>query len=112
MPEGAYFPELVVEHEFGHQYWYGMVATNEFEDAWMDEGINSYYEYRYLKRKYPSRKMSDEYISYKLAKFFDVYQYSLKYFMDLGYQFLDDIANIDPNGYRDHLISLRFDLKI
>jgi len=35
-------PELVVEHEFGHQYWYGMVATNEFEDPWMDEGLNSY----------------------------------------------------------------------
>jgi len=37
-------PESVVEHEFGHQYWYGMVATNEFEDAWMDEGINQYAE--------------------------------------------------------------------
>ena len=38
------YPEVVVEHEFGHQYWYGMVATNEFEDAWLDEGINSYSE--------------------------------------------------------------------
>jgi len=37
-------PEGVIEHEFGHQYWYGMVATNEFEDAWMDEGINQYTE--------------------------------------------------------------------
>jgi hypothetical protein len=44
MPKGLLFPELVVEHEFGHQYWYGMVATNEFEDAWMDEGINQYTE--------------------------------------------------------------------
>jgi hypothetical protein len=48
MPEGLYGPELVVEHEFGHQYWYGMVATNEFEDAWMDEGINSYTEVKVL----------------------------------------------------------------
>jgi hypothetical protein len=48
MPEGMYVPELVVEHEFGHQYWYGMVATNEFEDAWMDEGINSYTEVKVL----------------------------------------------------------------
>ena len=37
-------PELVIAHEFGHQYWYGMVATNEFEDPWLDEGINSYVE--------------------------------------------------------------------
>ncbi len=48
MPEGAHLPELVVEHEFGHQYWYGMVATNEFEDAWMDEGVNSYTEVKVL----------------------------------------------------------------
>lgn len=48
MPKGILFPEVVVEHEFGHQYWYGMVATNEFEDAWMDEGINSYTEVKVL----------------------------------------------------------------
>ena len=48
MPQGIYLPELVVEHEFGLQYWYGMVATNEFEDAWMDEGINSYSEIKVL----------------------------------------------------------------
>ena len=44
MPKGALVPEIVTQHEFGHQYWYGMVATNEFEEAWLDEGINSYME--------------------------------------------------------------------
>jgi hypothetical protein len=39
-----YGMELTVAHEFGHQYWYGMVATNEFEEPWLDEGINSYSE--------------------------------------------------------------------
>jgi len=48
MPGGVLLPEIVVEHEFGHQYWYGMVATNEFEDAWLDEGINSYTEVKVL----------------------------------------------------------------
>lgn len=33
---------MVTAHEFGHNYWYGIVATNEFEESWMDEGINSY----------------------------------------------------------------------
>ncbi len=42
--EPTHITELTTEHEFGHQYWYGMVATNEFEDAWLDEGINSYTE--------------------------------------------------------------------
>lgn len=40
--------EVTAEHEFGHQYWYGMVATNEFEEAWLDEGINSYTEVKVM----------------------------------------------------------------
>ena len=44
MFDGFKLPEVVTEHEFGHQYWYGMVATNEFEEAWLDEGINQYSE--------------------------------------------------------------------
>jgi hypothetical protein len=36
--------EVTVAHEYGHQYWYGMVATNEFEEPWLDEGLNSYSE--------------------------------------------------------------------
>jgi hypothetical protein len=35
-------PEGVTVHEAGHQFWYGIVATNEFEHAWMDEGINTF----------------------------------------------------------------------
>jgi hypothetical protein len=45
-------PEGTVEHEYGHQYWYGMVATNEFEDAWMDEGINSYNDVKVMSSIY------------------------------------------------------------
>jgi hypothetical protein len=52
MPRGVLLPELVVEHEFGHQYWYGMVASNEFEDAWLDEGINSYTEVKIMDALY------------------------------------------------------------
>lgn len=35
-------PEGVIVHEFGHGYWYGLVASNEFEEAWLDEGFNTY----------------------------------------------------------------------
>ncbi len=52
MPRGLLIPEVVVEHEFGHQYWYAMVATNEFEDAWLDEGINSYTEVKIMDALY------------------------------------------------------------
>ena len=39
-------PEGVTIHEFGHQYWYGIVGNNETVDAWLDEGFNSYSESR------------------------------------------------------------------
>jgi len=52
MPKSYLEPEFVVEHEFGHQYWYGMVATNEFENAWMDEGINQYMEAKVMDALY------------------------------------------------------------
>jgi len=52
MPKGLLAPEGVTEHEFGHQYWYGMVATNEFEEAWLDEGINSYTEVKVMDALY------------------------------------------------------------
>jgi len=41
-------PEGVIVHEFGHGYWYGLCANNEFEEAWLDEGINSYSEGKVL----------------------------------------------------------------
>lgn len=48
-------PEEVVEHEYGHQYFYGMVASNEFEDAWLDEGINSYTQVKVMDALYGRR---------------------------------------------------------
>jgi hypothetical protein len=47
-PASLLLPEMVVVHEFGHNWWYGMEANNEFEEAWLDEGINSYYETRIM----------------------------------------------------------------
>ncbi len=34
--------EEVIVHELGHQFWYGLVGSNEFEEAWLDEGLTSY----------------------------------------------------------------------
>ena len=41
-PLADIYVEDTAVHEAGHQWWYGMVGSNEFEDAWMDEGINQY----------------------------------------------------------------------
>ncbi len=45
-------PEGVIVHEFGHGYWYGLAANNEFEAAWLDEGFNTYSTGRVLAQAY------------------------------------------------------------
>lgn len=42
--EGMKFQEIVTIHEFVHQYFQGMLASNEFENSWMDEGFTQYFE--------------------------------------------------------------------
>jgi hypothetical protein len=46
------FFETVIMHEVGHQWFYGMVGSNEMDEAWLDEGINTFSEIRYLEEKY------------------------------------------------------------
>lgn len=45
--------ETVITHELGHNWFYGILGSNERIHPWMDEGINSYYESRYVMSKYP-----------------------------------------------------------
>jgi hypothetical protein len=47
--------ELVTVHEFVHNYFQGMVASNEFEEAWLDEGFTQYYEGRIMAALYGDR---------------------------------------------------------
>ncbi|MEZ4964799.1 MAG: M1 family metallopeptidase [Saprospiraceae bacterium] len=42
----------VITHEVGHNWFYGILASNEREHPFMDEGLNSYYEYAYMRRYY------------------------------------------------------------
>jgi hypothetical protein len=36
-------------HEFGHGYFYGILASNEFEEPMLDEGLNNYWNFRMLR---------------------------------------------------------------
>ena len=55
MPDRIRLTEQTVIHEFGHNYYMGMLASNEFEEAWMDEGINTYMESRIMDHTYGSK---------------------------------------------------------
>ncbi|HYF31192.1 MAG TPA: M1 family metallopeptidase [Chitinophagaceae bacterium] len=44
--------DAVITHEVGHNWFYGILGSNERTHAWMDEGINTYYQFRYEAEKY------------------------------------------------------------
>ena len=48
--------EVVIVHEVGHNWFYGILGSNEREHGWMDEGINTANEMRYVATKYPNNK--------------------------------------------------------
>ena len=50
---GIRLPELITVHETAHQWWYGLAANNEFEEAWLDEGIASYATSKLVDVAYP-----------------------------------------------------------
>ena len=43
-----YMLEFGTIHEFGHGYFYGILASNEFEEPMLDEGVNQYWDSRML----------------------------------------------------------------
>jgi len=62
-------PEGVIIHEFGHGYWYGLVANNEFEEAWLDEGINTYSTGRVQDKVYGQGMFSASLFGWPLTRF-------------------------------------------
>jgi hypothetical protein len=54
-------PENVTIHEAGHQFWYGVVGNNEFEHAWLDEGLNTFSTARTLEESFAPHHVARRY---------------------------------------------------
>ncbi len=52
LPEGMLSTETLTIHETVHQYFMQMLATNEQEEAWLDEGFTSYFEAKIMDKYY------------------------------------------------------------
>lgn len=78
--------DRVIAHEVGHNWFYGILAFNERLHPWMDEGINSYYENRYMEARYGSGSLADVFPE-PLVKLFDL-QYPGHYSQYLAYHLL------------------------
>ncbi len=61
-PLGGGSPEGVTIHEAGHQFWYGVVGNNEFEHAWLDEGLNTFSTARAYQAAYGERRFLKRYL--------------------------------------------------
>jgi len=62
-PFGGGSPESVTVHEAGHQFWYALVGNNEFEHAWLDEGVNTFSQARVLAEEYGPRSYVHRFFS-------------------------------------------------
>lgn len=74
-----YSLEMVIAHEVGHNWFQGMLGSNERDHPWMDEGMNSYAEALYAMRKYPPAQygnLNDLGNYGVIAQLFDVDQFN------------------------------------
>jgi hypothetical protein len=49
----SFLLDVVIAHEVGHNWFYGILGSNERDHPWMDEGMNSFVEALYVLNKYP-----------------------------------------------------------
>jgi len=56
----------LIAHEVGHNWFYASLASNEREHAWMDEGLNTFYDHKYHLKFY-----NDTPYNYLVPKYFD-----------------------------------------
>ncbi len=95
-------PEGVIIHEFGHGYWYGLCANNEFEEAWLDEGINSYSTGKVLAEAYGPGAFPASFNRIPLNWFFempDYYDYELDRALGIHVVELDPITTYSWKFY-------------
>jgi hypothetical protein len=66
----SYSLDEVIAHEICHNWFYSALGSNERRYPFMDEGITSAYEERYMKERYPGKLLWELYIRKKKAAVF------------------------------------------
>lgn len=60
--------DVTIAHELGHNWFYGMLASNERLHPWMDEGMNTFYENKYVSARYGNQEKVEELLFQHKAK--------------------------------------------
>jgi hypothetical protein len=81
----AFTLETTIMHEVGHNWYYGILGSNEREFAFMDEGLNSFYEMRYIRTKYPEKTVASILGRDSTFKFFGLNKFKHKAQYEFSY---------------------------
>lgn len=78
LPSNIRTTETLTMHELTHQYFMQMLATNEQEEAWMDEGFTAFFEAKMMDIYYPKGVFHWDYMNinigseeYRRGRFFN-----------------------------------------
>jgi len=84
LAKDAYGLDEVISHEIAHSWFYSALGSNERRYPFMDEGITSANEVRYMHERYPDKKLWETNVrNLKLAKFFHIDQMPVKLMREL-----------------------------
>lgn len=95
----------VIAHEVGHNWFYGILASNERTHPWMDEGTNSYYENRYMRTKYPDHSLINAMLPEQAAEKLGVNKFGKYYLQTVPYLLcarsgIDQALNLPADDYQ------------
>jgi hypothetical protein len=66
--EAAESLDATITHEVGHNWFMSMLGSNERKHTWMDEGLNTFFQFRYEAEKYRSNSIFGKSIPSNLKK--------------------------------------------
>jgi hypothetical protein len=73
----------VIAHEVGHNWFMAILGSNERAHGWMDEGLNTYFQFRYEADKYRDNSLVGDFIPAEIKKLpADKYQAALYGFLE------------------------------
>ena len=76
--------DYVIVHEIAHQWWYGLVGNNEFEEAWLDESLT----------EYSSALFFEKYVEYCL-KYDEIVENALQTYRQFKQVYVDVLGAVD-----------------
>lgn len=93
-PEGIKTTETLTIHELTHQFFMQILATNEQEEPWLDEGFTSYFEAKILDDAFPEGIVSMPYLKMNVGsqelrrgRFFNADNIKVNPISDFGWHF-------------------------